>query len=163
MSGHFPLEAPTVGPALPPRWLRYRDGFVVLQHLQALTCGSPHHGAHVLALARHLGFPPEQAERVVDYLVLQGYLSYVRPGIEVVLTREGLDYLAAGAGRRHSVRPRYAPSPGVPPLARERPGRAGPYGGEAAAPRTGMLRQAGRWLLSRCRALARPALRPRAA
>lgn len=146
MNAFEPLEAPLVGPALPPSWRRYRDGFVVLQHLQALTCGSTSHGLHVLAMARHLGFTPEQAERVVDYLVLQGYLAYLRPGIEVVLTSEGGEYLAAGAGRRRSVRPRFATGRSLPPSARERGGRAPAPTWDPPSTRGGVLRWAIRLL-----------------
>lgn len=156
MSAEGLLDAP-IGPDLPPAWRWYRDGFAVLQHIQALTSGPERRGVHVPALARDLGFAPEQAESVVDYLVMQGYLAYTRPGIEVVLAPEGVAYLAAGAGRRRSVRPRFASTRPCPPSVRERAGRvAAPTRGAWTA-RGGVLRWAVRWLEDRLRGLRRSA------
>ena len=152
MSADVALDAPIIGPALPPAWLWYRDGFAVLQHIQALTGGSERHGMHLPALARDLGFAPQQAECVVDYLVLQGYLSYTRPGIEVVLAPEGAAYMAAGAGRRRSVRPRFASTRPTHPSLRERGGHVAAPSRGAWTARGGVFRWAVRWLEGRLRA-----------
>ena len=92
----------------------------MLQHTEALNASARSPGVHVRVIARDLGLSPLRAERLADYLVYQGYLSYSRPGIEVVLTSRGLDRLSAGADRRRSVRPRFPSTPGSRPAGHRR-------------------------------------------
>lgn len=97
-----------IGPALPPHWCRYRDGFVLLQHLHSLAGED---GAEEILGARaahDLGVSVEYLEEVADYLVEQGYVVYGGGGAGLRLTAEGRDYLIRHAERRRSVRPRPA-------------------------------------------------------
>lgn len=93
-----------VGPALPPAWRGYRDGFVVLQYLYALGGGTP--GAAVVwpRVVGDLGFNDLEEARVLDHLLANGCIEYRAGARSVALTPAAVEYLEGGHGRRHSVR-----------------------------------------------------------
>lgn len=111
-------------PALPPHWLRYRDGFVLLQHLFSLTDGRPEAEVDVARLAHDLGLYDQEEREVVRHLQLLGFLHC--PGNRASLTWAAIRYLQAERGRRRSVRPRRSPPAPPVPSAGPGPARAAP-------------------------------------
>jgi hypothetical protein len=107
------------GPALPPHWRRYRDGYVLLQHLHNLEGETEGEPALASRLAHDLGVTRAYLDEVTDYLVGQGYLVFGGAGGSLRLTAAARAYLDRRANRRRSVRP--AAQNGRHPLAEEVP------------------------------------------
>ena len=99
--------ASCTGPALPPAWRAYRDGFVVLQHLATL-CGAAGGPVAWSRLAVWLGFDERESEAVLRNLLETGCVESRDGGRTVALTPVGREYLDGGRGRRLSVRPTVA-------------------------------------------------------
>lgn len=102
---HGEPNSHAISPALPPEWQRYRDGFAVLQHLASLTADGCMDAVDVHHLARDLGFSPDEAKEIVEYLGWNGYLEYRGSSLRICLTPHGKEYVRHHAGRRRSARP----------------------------------------------------------
>lgn len=99
----------STGPAFPPHWQRYRDGFAVLQHLCALAGASDRVPVTWPRVVADLGLTEEEGSRLLEYLIRLGLLRQLGRDHCVTLMPGALEYLGAGRGRRTSVRP---PRPG---------------------------------------------------
>lgn len=109
--------------AMPPTWVRDREAFVVLQHVESLGRDDPAAGVECGRIMHDLGLTEAECADLVAHLWTNGYL--VCPGLRVTLTEQAMRYLRVDRGRRWSVRPHRSPS--APPSASgvSRPGRAG--------------------------------------
>lgn len=99
-----------VGPALPPAWRGYRDGYVVLQYLYALGGGAVAEPVVWPRVLADLGLGEREGERVLDHLLATRCVDYRAGERSVALTAAAVEYLERGHGRRRSVR-RLAPLP----------------------------------------------------
>lgn len=100
------VVAPAQLMALPPEWMRYRDCYVLLQHLRTLADGDATAAADLGRLALDLGLSAREIADAVTLLRTQGFV--LDAGLRVSLTPLGVRYLERDHGRRRSVRPRRA-------------------------------------------------------
>lgn len=81
-----------------------RDSFILLQHVYTVTSATPGAPVNGTRVGLELGFAPDEASRLINYLNWVGYMKQSAADPHLTIAPDGIDYLERDAGRRHSVR-----------------------------------------------------------
>lgn len=83
---------------------RERESFILLQHAYTLAEGSPEATLSGAQMADALGLPQDEARRLIEHLVWEGYFTDLGAGPRISIARQGIEYIERLAWRRRSVR-----------------------------------------------------------